>query len=136
MDTELIISWIHQYNLMRTFPHIWRRKNNKEKKVRKWKEHNTMIWIWLWNLLYTLDIPVLLFVLLSRLPLWVSLGQKEGKSCWSPLFGYPIAIWSLSLSFIRGKCGNQFWELVKAFFTYLESYYKTRVGYVICLSDI
>lgn len=36
MDTELI-SWMHQYNLMRTFPHIW-----KIKKIRKWKELNTI----------------------------------------------------------------------------------------------
>lgn len=111
MHTELIISWIHQYNLLRTFPHIWRRKNNREKKrVRKWKEHNTMIWTWLWNLLCTLDIPVLFVIIVKTTPFGFLLAKKKGRVVDLPCLVIQLQ-YVLCLCALCGECGNQFWEL-------------------------
>ena len=99
MDTELI-SWMHQYNLMRTFPHIW-----KIKKIRKWKELNTICSGCETSSIYTWH--SCLYAICQDYPFGFLLDKKEGKS-WSPF------VWLSNCNMVCVFiiiCGNQFWEL-------------------------
>jgi len=123
---------------VRTFPHIWRRKNNKR------KEHNTMIWTWLWNLLCTLDIPVLYVIIAKTTPLGFSWPKRREEFLISLVWlsncnMVSVSVFKLYVETVETNFETCEWShsfihsFFLSFFPYLESYYETRVGCVIFL---